>query len=152
MRGLEIQAVVLYNQYVPENSIDLHIAAVPGKRWMTPSFLRATFRYPFLQLGVRQMGALVASDNADSLRLTRRVGFIQEGVARQAWADGIDVICFGMLRHECKWLDGPAPDIWSLDLDGQARVRRKRKTRKRRLQSRRRPISNPLPKLLNSIA
>jgi len=115
-RDLEIQSVVLYNQYVPGASIDLSIASVPGKRWMTPSFLRATFRYPFLELGVRRVGALVASDNAESLRLTRHAGFVQEGVAREAWAPGVDIVCFGMLKSECRFLDGPQPEIWSAEI------------------------------------
>lgn len=119
-RDLEIVAVSLYNQYVRGNSIDLNLAAVPTKRWMTAAFLRATFRYPFLELGVRRLGALVASDNIASLKLTSHAGFKLEGIAREAWAPGVDIACFGMLRHECKWLDGPAPEIWRIEPNGQA--------------------------------
>lgn len=113
VKGLETQAVVLYNNWNPGNSIEVHLAAVPGKRWLTRPFLSAAFRYPFLELGVRRMTALIAADNEPSLRWTRHIGFVQEGIAREAWAEGVDIVIFGMLRSECKYLSGPPPEIWS---------------------------------------
>jgi len=113
-RRLEIIAVSLYSNFSPNSSIDLTVAAAVGKRWMTRDFLRASFYYPFVQLGVRRVGALVAANNTDSLRLTRHAGFTEEGTAREAWADGVDIVCFGMLKKECRFLDGVVPKIWSL--------------------------------------
>ena len=111
---MDIYAVSLYTNFSPNSSIDLTVAAVGGRRWMTRDFLRATFFYPFEQLKVRRIGALVAANNADSLRITKHAGFTLEGIAREAWAPGIDIVCFGMLRHECRFLDGVTPKIWSI--------------------------------------
>lgn len=113
-KDLEIQAVVYYTDWAPGNSIDVHLAAIPGRRWLTRPFLSAAFRYPFLELGVRRMGATIAANNADSLRWTKHCGFIQEGVKRKAGQNGIDLIIFGLLREECRFLDGPPPEIWSI--------------------------------------
>lgn len=37
--------------------------------------------------------------------MDKRLGFVQEGVCRKA-LDGKDVIIFGMLRDECRFLNG----------------------------------------------
>lgn len=118
-KGLEIQAATFYTDYYPDDSADLHIAALGGN-WLSRPFLRASFRYPFIQLGVRRIGARVSAENAPSLRFVRHLGFVQEGIARQAWTGGVDTICFGMLRSECRFLDGPEPDIWSAEEFGKA--------------------------------
>jgi RimJ/RimL family protein N-acetyltransferase len=114
-----IRAATFFDRFYPRCSIDMHIAAVPGSRWMTRDFLRASFRYPFLQLGVRRLGANVAANNGASLRLAKHVGFVLEGVSRDEWAEGVDVLRFGMKRNECCFLDGEPPIIWRIE-HGQA--------------------------------
>jgi RimJ/RimL family protein N-acetyltransferase len=37
-------------------------------------------------------------------KFDEHVGFIQEGVIRQAFEDGEDAILYGMLKSECKWI------------------------------------------------
>ena len=83
----------------------MHIAAVPGRRWMTRDFLRVAFRYPFWQLGCRRVTGYVPASNADALRFDLHLGFVQEGRMREALPDGEDVIVLGMLRNECRWLE-----------------------------------------------
>lgn len=96
-------AGVVYDNYV-RVSIDMHVAAVPGKRWMTRQFLGEVFRYPFLQLGVRRVNGKVAADNAAAINFDTRLGFQLEGRIRHALDDGVDLLIFGMLREECRWL------------------------------------------------
>ena len=103
--GLEddgLLAVVVYNLYSGAD-IAMHIAAVPGARWMTRSFLRAVFRYPFVQLECRRVSGFVPASNAAALRFDRHLGFVDEGRMREALPNGEDVIVLGMLKRECRW-------------------------------------------------
>jgi RimJ/RimL family protein N-acetyltransferase len=97
----DLIAVVLYNIYSGAD-IAMHIAAVQGRRWMTRDYLRAAFRYPFVQLGCRRVSGFVPATNADAIRFNEHLGFKREGLMRNAlWDD--DVIVYGMLREECKY-------------------------------------------------
>ena len=102
-RDGELQAVAVYNFYTGTD-IAMHIAAVPGRRWMTRESVRVAFRYPFVQLGCRRVTGYIASKNADSLRLAQHLGFVREGLKREAAEDGDDLVVLGMLRKECRWL------------------------------------------------
>ena len=116
-KGLEIQAALFYTDFQPGNSVQMHVAALAGEFWLNRPFLAAAFRYPFIQLGVRRVGVTVESNNSKSLRLVRRAGWTQEGIAREAGGEGIDIIHFGMLKSECRFLSLPEPEIWSVDLE-----------------------------------
>jgi RimJ/RimL family protein N-acetyltransferase len=97
----ELLAVVVFNLYSGAD-IAMHIAAVPGRRWMTREFLRVAFRYPFVQLGCRRVSGYVPASNADALRFDRHLGFVEEGRLREALVTGEDVIVLGMLRNEAE--------------------------------------------------
>ena len=96
----ELLAVVVYNLYSSAD-IAMHIAAVPGRRWMTREFLRVAFRYPFVQLGCRRVSGYVPASNADAQRFDEHLGFQREGLMRHALPDD-DIIVYGMLREEAR--------------------------------------------------
>lgn len=74
----------------------------PG--WCLPRTMRALFHYPFNQLGVRRMTAIVGRKNKRSRRLTLGMGFRLEGVHPKG-IDGIeDAMSYGMLKEHCKWI------------------------------------------------
>lgn len=98
----ELLAVVVYNLYSGAD-IAMHIAAVPGRRWMTREFLRVAFRYPFVQLKCRRVSGFVPASNTDALRFDLHLGFVREGLMREALENGEDVIVLGMLERECRW-------------------------------------------------
>lgn len=98
----ELVAVVVYN-CMSECDIAMHIAAVPGRRWMTRQFLRAAFRYPFIQLGCRRVSGFVPVTNLDAQRFDEHLGFVREGLMREALPNGEDVIVYGMLERESRW-------------------------------------------------
>lgn len=102
-RDGELAAVVVYNLY-SDCDIAMHVAAVPGRRWMTREFLRVVFRYPFRQLGVRRVTGYVPEKNTDALRFDLHLGFVREGLMRNALPDD-NIIILGMLRDECRFLD-----------------------------------------------
>jgi RimJ/RimL family protein N-acetyltransferase len=91
---------VVYNDY---SACDISMSFAGEGNWLTRKFLRTMFAYPFLQLGVRRVTGHVSVDNVKSLRLAERMGAKREGVMRDALPTG-DLVIFGMLRSECRWV------------------------------------------------
>lgn len=100
----EILAAVIYNDFY-EAGCAIHIAAVPGKSWLTREFLFAAFDYPFNQLKFRRLTGYVASRNLEAQRLDEHLGFKREGYLRHMLPDD-DVILYGMIRNECRYING----------------------------------------------
>lgn len=97
-------AGVVFNWYTGA-SICMHVAAEPGKRWLTRDFLFRVFAYPFLQLECNRVTGLVRTDNLTAQRFDEQLGFVREGVIRKGATDGTDFILYGMLKEECRWLE-----------------------------------------------
>lgn len=101
----ELIAGVVFNWYTGP-SISMHVAAEPGRRWMTRDYLYRVFAYPFLQVGCRRVTGLVREDNLDAQRFDEHLGFKREGLIRCGASDGSNLILYGMLRSECKYIEG----------------------------------------------
>jgi len=105
--GLESEgkliAGVAFNMYTGP-SICLNVASEPGKNWLTRDFLFRAFAYPFIQLKCNRVTVLVRVDNSRSRKFVEHLGFIQEGLLRRAAVDGTDMIVYGMLQNECRFL------------------------------------------------
>lgn len=97
-----IIAAVLYEGHNGA-SIQTHMAAVPGRNWMTRQYLWKIFDYPFRQLDCNLIIAPVASDNLDSRRFCKHLGFETQATLRDAHPNG-DLLILGMYRNQCKWL------------------------------------------------
>ena len=100
----ELIAGVVFNHYTGTN-IQMHVAAVPTKRWMTKDFLFRCFAYPFIQLECSRVTGLVRVDNLPAQKFDEHLGFVREGVLRRACTDGCDMIIYGMLATECRFLN-----------------------------------------------
>lgn len=96
-------AVAAFDQY-NEANINIHIAAVPGKRWATPNFLWYCFYYPFIQLGVKRVTGIVASTNLAARRFDEHIGFTLEATLKDAHPDG-DLLVYCMTKDQCRWLN-----------------------------------------------
>lgn len=92
---------VMYTHYTEGGSISAHIAGTGN--WLTRPFLKAMFRYPFLQLKVRRITCYIAADNAQSIRLCEHMGFIRESVMQRATATG-DVFIYRLFKEDCRYL------------------------------------------------
>ena len=99
----DITAVAVYNHYYPKNSVEISIAAVGG-RWLTRPFLATVFRIPFLDWELRRVGSSIAADNHKSIRFCEHLGFVREGCIRQAAPSGQDLLLYGLLKSECRYL------------------------------------------------
>ena len=100
----ELIAGVVFNLYTGP-SIMMHVAAEPGRRWLTRDFLYRCFAYPFIQLKCHRVGGLVREDNLDAQRFDEHLGFKKEGLVRRGADDGTNLILYGMLKEECRWLE-----------------------------------------------
>lgn len=99
----ELIGGVVYTHYAGTD-VRMHVAGEPGKNWLTREFLYHAFAYPFLQLRCRRVSGLVRIDNFKAQHFDERLGFRREGLLREADDDGCDLIVYGMLRRECRWL------------------------------------------------
>lgn len=73
-------------------------------RCMSKRVLRAIFTAAFSQ--ARRLTAECEPDNRRALRQVQRMGFIYEGYRRMGLGGTRDVLCYGMLRDDCKYLPG----------------------------------------------
>lgn len=99
----DIIAGVIFEGYFA-GSINIHVAAIPGRRWMTRQFLQETFYYPFVQLDCHRLTGVVADSNEEAKRFDEHLGFVREGRIRKGAPDGTDLIIYGMLKEECRFL------------------------------------------------
>lgn len=103
----ELVAGVVYQLYTgPGGSMLMHVASDGSRHWMTRAYLSACFRYPFVQMQCRRVTGLVRADNAEAQRFDEHLGFKREGLLRQGCTDGTDMIVYGMLASECRFLEG----------------------------------------------
>lgn len=100
-RGLK--AALVYNNFHYPN-ICMHIAARPGSLWCRRDILYHIFNYPFGQLECSRVTAPVNSRNRRAVRVVEALGYKLEGTLRRAGRMGGDVLIYGMLREECKWV------------------------------------------------
>lgn len=97
--------VVLYSNYhplVPEMTLD---AAGEGA-WINRSTLRQFFSYPFIDVKCSRVTTIVSSNNTKARKFQVGLGFTQEGVCREAMPGGVDAIVYGLLKRECRWIEG----------------------------------------------
>lgn len=89
-----IVAGVIYHNY-RDVSIE-ETTAAESPKWCLPGIVRELLAYPFRQLGVQRITALITEDNARSIKVTEGLGFIREGVLRSAASNGRNVVVLGM--------------------------------------------------------
>lgn len=102
-KGEGILAVVGFYHYAQDNDIELAISTT-SPRWATKDFLRAVFNYAFITANCHRCTARVKADNTKAIKLVEKLGFQHEGTAREA-LDRVDVHIYGLLKHECRWID-----------------------------------------------
>ena len=99
----ELVAAAVYEGFNGQN-MWVHLAGVPGRRWMTRDFLRAGFAYPFLVCGVQRLSGYVNSSNLAARRLDEHFGYRVEATLKGAAPDGGDVLIYVMWRKDCRYV------------------------------------------------
>lgn len=90
---------VVYNRWC-KHDVCMHVA-VQGR--IIPEMLFAAFDYPFNQVKVARITGLVPARNLAAQRFDEHLGFVREGLIRRGVGDD-DLIVYGMLKEECKWI------------------------------------------------
>ena len=97
-------AGVLYEDFNGA-SIVAHIAAVPGKSWLSRTYLTHIFAYPFSQLSCKVVLLTIAEGNRDSRKFAEALGFTLSALLKDAHPTGALCI-YSMARADCRWLEG----------------------------------------------
>jgi len=102
--GRRVGYVVLEDADDPNRSLLLRRIAIRGKgRGHGRAALQLVCRYCFEVLGFHRLWLYVATDNAPAYRLYRRLGFVEEGVARDCERRGEayrSMYILSLLEHE----------------------------------------------------
>jgi RimJ/RimL family protein N-acetyltransferase len=106
----DIVAAAIFDTF-STSSCFISIASDGSAKWLNREFLIRVFAFPFLQCGHRRVSSIVSETNAASLRFIRHLGWTEEGRIRQGGPKGEDVILFGLLREECRWVTGIPVDF-----------------------------------------
>ena len=102
-KGGELVAASIFEGFNGTN-IWVHLAAVPGARWMTRDYLRGCFAYPFLVCGVQRLSGYVDAGNTAARRLNEHFGYRIEATLAGAAPDGGDVLIYVMRRQDCRFI------------------------------------------------
>lgn len=97
-----IIAVTVFDGF-SECDCNMHIASDKSGRWLNKDFLISSFAYPFIQLKLRRVTGLVPSKNSRALRFDHHIGFVTEGVCRNALPDD-DIVVLGLLKENCRYI------------------------------------------------
>jgi RimJ/RimL family protein N-acetyltransferase len=98
----QIIAGVVLNNMTPTNAT-IHLA-LASRYAFRRVFIRSVFDYAFRQLGLRRLTALINADNADSLRLCRHLGFVDEFMMPEGNVGGLHFLV--LWKEQCRWLGG----------------------------------------------
>lgn len=90
-RDGQITSGIVFHNFNPNNA-SCHIACTkPDKGFV--ELVDHAFLYAFQQCGLKRLTGLVESDNEKALKLDTHIGFVPEGVMKQAGTEGQDVVC-----------------------------------------------------------
>jgi hypothetical protein len=95
-------AVVVYDCF-SECDCNMHVASDGSRTWLTRSVLRYAFGYPFIELKLRRVTALIPAKKLDVMQFNQNLGFRLEGHCPDAMPDD-DIYIRGMTRKECRFI------------------------------------------------
>lgn len=106
-RDGELVAVVVFDSF-SDWDCNMHIASDGTSAWLNKALLLAAFGYPFTQLGLNRLTALVPAKNEAALRFDEHIGFVREGYHPKGCKDD-DLISLGMIRENCRFIPKDVP-------------------------------------------
>jgi ribosomal-protein-serine acetyltransferase len=112
--GALVGAIGLHdlNRVDRRTKIGYWLAATAQGRGLMTAACRAVVNHVFVEMKLNRVEILCATGNTRSRRIPERLGFTQEGIARQAgfWYDhDVDLVVYAMLAEEWPRRAGSAP-------------------------------------------
>lgn len=101
-RGGKIVSVCVFDTF-SSHDCAMHIASDGSGHWLTRTFLKACFMYPFVQCGYLRVYSPIAQSNMRALRFNLKLGFKVEGLHPYAAKDGA-MVTTGLLRESCRFI------------------------------------------------
>lgn len=76
------------------------------KKALTKGIMREIYSYPFIKCDVLRLCTNTRAGNEESLKLQKKMGFVEEGRLRRFFGDEPheDAILMSMLKEECRWI------------------------------------------------
>ena len=102
LRDGEIIAAVIFDDFNGQN-VFMHVAAVPGKKWLNRHFLHEAFKHPFVTLGAQRITLWIEKTNIASRIFATHLGFRAEATLEAAGKAGGDVVIYRMFRRDCRY-------------------------------------------------
>lgn len=102
MRRGELCAVIVYDSF-SECDCNMHVASDGRSDWLSRDVLIRAFGYPFIELKMRRVTALIPEKKTAAIRFNEHLGFKLEGRCPEAMPDD-DIQIRGMLRRECRFI------------------------------------------------
>ena len=96
----EFIAGVIYENW-NHQSIWCHFA-IQGQ--LTPAYLAAIFDYPYNICQVEKIICPVGSDNEQSIKVVKKMGFTEEGRIKEGRPHG-DIVFYTLRRNDCRFLN-----------------------------------------------
>ena len=107
-KGDELVAFLSYSDFIPGTQVTIHFMNESGG--LNREVVKKAFGFPFNDLHVPILVSYSVTGRTDNAeKFLQRLGFTLEGVRREAarLPDGPrDIKLYGMLRRECRWLNG----------------------------------------------
>jgi L-amino acid N-acyltransferase YncA len=102
MSAGQLRAVVVWDTF-SEVDCSMHVASRGDGHWLSRDALKMAFGYPFIDLKMRRVTALIPAKNTEAIRFNEHLGFKLEGLCPEAMPDD-DIQIRGMLRRECRFI------------------------------------------------
>jgi RimJ/RimL family protein N-acetyltransferase len=102
-RGGELVGVIIFNNF-KVSSAEFSVI-LKNEYGYSREFLRVAANYIFNIERKWRLTAFVNPLNTKAKALIEKAGFIYEGTQREAADGGGDLLMFGLLKSECKWVD-----------------------------------------------
>ncbi len=85
--------------------VEIAIAFEPDRpKGLISETIPTVFHYVFNELGCARATCLIRRSNKESRRLCEAMDFKLEGKARRGYDGKQDMMIYGLLRDECRWL------------------------------------------------
>ena len=97
--------MVGYDNWLP-NSVMMHVW-MHSPKVVDRLFIRESFRYPFVEVGVGIAIGATPCNNERALELNRRLGFRRVHIIKDGYALGTDLAIQELRKEDCRWIGVP---------------------------------------------